>query len=113
MSHTPGPWAVKYGRAVVPADHMDRPIGASSNPEHDLAKYAQPIVYLPDHDWHRGDSELEANARLIAAAPALLKALRDLHDECAQAGFDTATDFKWPARMRAALAAIIKAEGRA
>jgi len=58
-----------------------------------------------------GVDQQEANARLIAAAPDLLEALKKLLNECEQAGLTDARDFKWPQVTSLASAAIAKAEG--
>lgn len=60
--HTPGPWWVDDNGCVA-AGHGDT---------------YETIAIM--HDW-QGDSEREANARLIAAAPELLEALRAVLDE--------------------------------
>jgi len=66
VKHTPGPWTVggpvAYGRDILGAD--DIWVGNAHGP----------------HDGKGGfptDTELEVNARLIAAAPELLAALED------------------------------------
>ena len=41
-----------------------------------------------------------------APAPDLLTALRDLLDECVQAGHDRDKDYQWPERIAAARAAV-------
>ena len=70
--HTPGPWAIFRRFYIVPADHVGRKQGCSNNDREDLEDYAQ-IIGSVDSDRHRRGS-LEANARLIAAAPDLLAA---------------------------------------
>jgi hypothetical protein len=97
-AHTPGPWNVMPGRSLLHVEtDCDNPGGAGV-----------PICSLP--------LKAEANARLIAAAPDLLDALRD-----ALTGF---TDLSngWPERelhmtpaevIAKAVAALAKAEGRA
>jgi hypothetical protein len=115
MSHTRGPWRAvspliggKYAghRAVIPGGHGDNP----------------PLCYLP-----KGRDDLQkANARLIAAAPELLAALRELV-ECKDmkdrlrsyefggtqemAAFAEEYDRRKPAAWDAARAAITRAEG--
>ena len=69
---TEGEWAVHPQRAVVvPAAHVSRPIGMAEDPAVDLATYAQEICLLHWPDPHRSETEVRANARLIAAAPDL------------------------------------------
>ena len=82
MTHTPGPWAVHPLNAiVVPAGHVDRPVGAHEDPQIDLERYAQEICALHWPDRNRGEWEVRANAWLIAAAPDLLEALRACADD--------------------------------
>ena len=58
MSHTPGPWATMLGTGVY-------------------SEGGREIVYWA-HNTRSGDkAEQEANAHLIAAAPDLLKALKE------------------------------------
>jgi hypothetical protein len=95
--HTPGPWTIRYGMNIMGPDvrfpgneRLVANAGGHSNNVHSEA------VRL----------ENEANARLIAAAPDLLealKALREWHRTEYQS--DPKTDAK-------ADAAIAKAEGR-
>lgn len=54
-----------------------------------------------------------ANARLIAAAPELLEALRDLLKEVDESLIAGANDFGWPAAVSKSRAAIAKATGAA
>lgn len=60
--HTPGPWGVAYldsnGQAVVKAEHIE-------------------IATCWHHCVESIEKEMHANARLIAAAPDLLEALRE------------------------------------
>lgn len=97
--HTPGPW-----------------IGAGPSFGDPLPRYTTEIVTewegeggevlaICELPLHHHDNENEANARLIAAAPDLLKALRDL---LAEADDVIAT---CPLTRAAARAAIAKAEG--
>jgi hypothetical protein len=77
-AHTPGPWAVHPHFAyVVPEAHSSRLIGVAEDDAYDLAHYAQEICSLHHPDRHRSEGEVAANARLIAAAPALLEALEN------------------------------------
>jgi hypothetical protein len=76
-THTPGPWALHPDRAyVIPAEHLNRPIGGADDLEVDLQRYAQEICAMHWPDPHRPAQEMRANARLIAAAPDMLNALK-------------------------------------
>ncbi len=68
MTHTDGPW--QYDGADGYGDLAGHRIRATSAPEYILAVTIADVAQLVD--------ESEANARLIAAAPALLEALRDI-----------------------------------
>lgn len=71
MNHTPGPWSARCNQWSRWEILGSAPVGV-------LASVSQP------HDPSSPPSlwpECEANARLIAAAPDLLAALRDLHDD--------------------------------
>lgn len=75
--HTPGPWQIVIDDDGNPLS--GRPMVAAA-PELDCA-----IVHwdgFVQSYWRsaRGDKEIHANARLIAAAPDLLKALEELAD---------------------------------
>jgi hypothetical protein len=99
-AHTPGPWMYRldtgtgYGR--IESTRRDLPNN-------------DPVVLAVREDWNRYLSETpegQANARLIAAAPEMLEALR------AMLGLGNITSFQ-PGRAEAlARAAIAKAEGR-
>jgi len=70
--HTPGPWGL--------GNHNDWSVDGPGNYSswHLLAKGRKaPIAILcePMKGWRDNDAQLEANARLIAAAPDLLEAL--------------------------------------
>ena len=95
--HTPGPWAVMWDFSIAPADHSNRLLGAASDNARDRDEYAQTIANVELDRHGRGDRM--ANARLIAAAPDLLVALRSLL---------TAQDHR---AVKAAYAAIAKATG--
>ena len=96
ITHTPGPWGLQ-GDQTQQAHYV---AGADGNPICDMHKPA---------GFYRAPQETEANANLIAAAPALLAACEAmLHDmaayDMAQKGF---TDC-----MSRARAAIAKAKGK-
>jgi hypothetical protein len=82
---TPGPWAVHPFRAyVVPAEHLNRPIGCDTDDATDLREFAQEICLLHWPDRHRPESEVKASAHLIAAAPDLYRALGHLTCNCCE-----------------------------
>lgn len=92
--HTPGPWAICTLPGAVPEYGVYSEVSASGC---DLA-----LVRF------RGDGETEANAALIAAAPAMLEALGDL-----LVVFESLVPVAGNhACYRAACAAIAQAEGR-
>ncbi len=73
--HTQGPWRlVDYGRGPVQV-HAEGQGGA-----------AIALVYVNAHRKPRGSAEHEANARLIAAAPALLEAARAYYRQYGNCG---------------------------
>jgi len=79
--HTSGPWAVhplnvKFGGFVVPAEHVVRAIGGSTDAAADRDEFALKLCTI-SKDPH-GRNNFEADARLIAAAPELLEALKEM-----------------------------------
>ena len=104
LKHTPGPWYALPARA-----------GFYIQAENDI------IVDTADQNARYGTIDDEANARLIAAAPELLEALKALHHAvCGETGFAEAVRncsgiaYPWEpldAADLAARAAIAKAEG--
>jgi hypothetical protein len=81
--HTPGPWAVhpRFRWLVVPASDTQKNVGGSVNPNIEAGRHdkqiAAELAYC-DPQFHRSrvmPGEAEANAILIAAAPAMLEAL--------------------------------------
>jgi hypothetical protein len=84
--HTPAPWTVKGKEFIHDADHRE-------------------IVYVLGYGKMGGltDSEHEANAKLIAAAPDLLDALIDIIDDFDNYGGDD-TGFPHIAKARAVIA---------
>lgn len=112
--HTPGPWSIHPHHAyVVPQDHIGRPIGGSSDPDTDLATYAQEICAMHWPDPHRSRAEVQANALLIAAAPDLLEAADAMMPLLSLIEDDLWEDCPFPAvqrkRIAALRAAILKA----
>lgn len=100
-AHTPGPWCTDLsecepGDSVAIMAHgaiIAEVLGADSFP------------CLDDNQLESFDKELQANARLMAAAPDLLKACKEAYTALPMAKHNNATN----AILRAAIA---KAEGR-
>ena len=90
LAHTPGPW--------VWSGH---PFSALSGPD------GGDILHYTNRD--DGLHGTEADKRLIAASPELLRALRLLWAETVLSGNDGATDFGWTEARKATLSAIAKA----
>ncbi len=107
MSHTPGPWRVEPSYESGPSGGELFAIGATYQwPEGDAAFCA--IAFTPRIGVGPYASHRESDARLIAAAPGLLAALRDILEMIA------ADDLvpESVSYMREARAAVAKAEGR-
>lgn len=66
-AHTPGPWDVYAGKMK----NGDRIINDSEG---------TPVAYAADYNQYAKDEQVDANARLIAAAPEVLSALKALVD---------------------------------
>jgi hypothetical protein len=105
MKHTPGPWnRERYDTGRSPSRYF--PITAIRNGKHCRIAESGGDSDLPSE-------EIEANGALIAAAPELLQALKDLvsqvedQDNIFDEGLSAAHD-----SMQDARAAIAKAEGR-
>lgn len=75
MNHTLGPWSVKYQWHVMAGDKLVANTGGHTD------------NFTPDLPQINA-----ANARLIAAAPDLLAALKAMYDECECDPFSPATD---------------------
>lgn len=103
MAHTPGPWGVQ------------RVKGSYLVPFHVLAEDGKPVAYC-EGDQLRPDrtgiGEARANARLIAAAPELLAALKDCRDWLVAICDSTKLEETERGYLEAATNAIAKAEGR-
>lgn len=102
--HTPGPW-VKH----TPSNATQTALIARELPNHRRSI----VAVIPDHLQHGNAAvtdwfEMEANARLVAAAPELLEALRNLLAEGEFADYPNTR--QWHA-VQAARAAITKATG--
>lgn len=90
MAHTPGPWETKWPKFNCSIESRGGVVAT---------------VYI-GHTL--GDSESQANASLIAAAPDLLEALKALRDHAV----DDTDDRRLSEAVANADAAIAKAEGR-
>ena len=85
--HTPGPWTVHshWRGMVVPAIDVEKKRGGAVDPDVEAREYAKVIherggsVYPEFYRSRVMREEAVANARLIAAAPDLLDALRNLY----------------------------------
>ena len=95
MSHTPGPWLATEGH---PSDvwHVDM-----------RARHFSVTVSRSDADHYMPVEEVQANARLIAAAPELLQVLERCNNR-----WDDADEEDNPALGQAIRAAIAKATGK-
>lgn len=116
--HTPGPWTFHcYGdptpRAVVSNDTTfvtaNYCIGSGDKLLADI-RYQSNSAGYPHVD---SLAEFKANADLIAAAPDLLEALRDITVQLAQCACSRKLTADEEIALDAARAAIAKAEGRA
>lgn len=72
IQHTPGPWIIRVGTNL-----LTRYIDFTGTPDHTACTVAE---IWPEDDCGESIEMAEANARLIAAAPDLLEALRLLLD---------------------------------
>jgi hypothetical protein len=73
-AHTPGPWEIedREERQLIWADHA-----------HDfVAQLSMVAEGADDDEQEKFEAEQAANARLIAAAPELLEALKSLDPQC-------------------------------
>ena len=105
--HTPGPWhiGVGNGEGSIFADNGRTRIEIGGTTLY-------PICQV-NRKWE--DEEDEANARLIAAAPELLQAIKDLFRECAmvhKSWGDGANTKEADAAIKRAKDAIAKATGK-
>lgn len=90
MSHTPGPWEIHY--------------------EYDLSGYPCFFIHGFSGDQKRDEDTLCANARLIAAAPELLEALKEAKEFIEN---QQLPEKEWARVLDKSVAAIKKATGAA
>lgn len=96
-AHTPGPWAYR-----------------PSNNGHFIAGTGENSGYLAEVRQCRSKQDIRADARLIAAAPDLLAALKAILSEVVGPEKPYSSDSWLPAHLvEAACSATAKAEGRA
>lgn len=117
--HTKGPWSGKDENGTFLRDHSwdvsneDDFDCIACAPIHASGRViALAVTDYPDGSW-KDDSELEANAALIAAAPELLEALESIEmrlDAFNEAQRDMPADSVWVC-LEKARAAIAKAKG--
>lgn len=81
MSHTPGPWNRGYGNHVFQGEP------GHGYPSGRLIAICEPSTRTKA-DW----DQVWANAKLIAAAPELLQALKELTEYMVLAGYDEVDD---------------------
>lgn len=92
--HTPGPWRIGSTQTRVESR-------------------AGSVLAVTDYEPHIPEVAARANARLIAAAPELLEALKAVEDSICLLGLHTDEDDCEGCRLRQrSRAAIAKAEGR-
>lgn len=111
QKHTPGPWVVEHGLSSDPAKYTPGIDAVGEN-------FTVILYGIKNEGEARGirgrtDEEQEANARLIAAAPELLEALREVlkHEKWHAAAADEVTPSARAAIKRAD-AVIAKATGQ-
>lgn len=114
MGHTPGPWHCHVHTAV--AEESDGEYGTATcittvgEEEYTRVGHRGDLLAWVPHDRRH-----EENARLIAAAPDLLAALKEAYDalDYAQAQVDSETDRMYLTRHRRKIKPVIdNAEGR-
>lgn len=103
MKHTPGPWS-SNPFSMTGAVWAENEFIASVYPN-------APKGWDGLSAYHRSD-EMKANAQLIAAAPDLLAALKEVSDWINNWSPDFIMDEEWPDTDEKLRAAIARAEGR-
>ena len=101
--HTPGPWLLE-GTTVYALVHDGWRKGVET--------FRNRFYLFVQADRECPPDEILANARLIAAAPEMLEALKKIRRELIASGNWNAQDEDWPANRGAVSSAILKAEGR-
>lgn len=96
-AHTPGPWEVAY------LDHAEQRVVRAEHYE---------VCTCWHHSVGSIEKEMEANARLIAAAPELMEALKEVMSWTRNWDVQFLEDDEWPETEEKVRAAIAKAEGR-
>ena len=84
-AHTPGPWVLTISSGMVEkTEHTIAEIGTTGS-------YRGKVAYMQsaEHIDGLGKEELIANARLIAVAPDMLAALKELLTDCPDETFRT------------------------
>lgn len=99
--HTPGPYLID-GNTIYALEHHGWRKGEETFHNRFYA-YVYPERNCPSE-------EAEAVAKLFAAAPEMLEALRNVREELKQSGLWNAKDFGWPSNRDAISAAISRAE---
>jgi hypothetical protein len=94
--HTPGPWRVTDEINRVSGGEVIRPSRGDG--------VDSPVAFVCDFNGYDRDEERQANARLIAAAPELLEALKLL--------LNLRSTTPLPQRMASAAMVVAKADGR-
>ena len=108
--HTPGPW---YVLGPHPSVYVGPCVDGGCGGEYPEPPQYDPVCqvhWCPDYKTEATDEEM-ANARLIAAAPELLQALRDMVAAASGQPKSCGHEFDCVCPFEAARAAIRKAEG--
>jgi hypothetical protein len=66
--HTPTPWIAEGSYWIMPAAHRDMPIGASTNAQEHVSKFAHVIAKVEQDTKRFTNEQVEANADFIVRA---------------------------------------------
>lgn len=77
MEHTPGPWRLDHQNVL---DNDGGTVALITNPLHGNGEVMDWPAVLPEERTTAASLSAEANAKLITAAPDLLKALEEIYD---------------------------------